>query len=138
MDWTVLVKSHFVWGFGLGLVFLALSLWGHLGTKREFRRYRKHLSDKLDLDAAQLEGLKRDKETLAKENENLRLRVGMLGEKQFGRIRLFINGENLTGVRQTDWDPLLLPTRAPDGRWTVDAWAPLDGRTVNGGIRLMF
>jgi outer membrane receptor for ferrienterochelin and colicins len=64
--------------------------------------------------------------------------VGVLAEKQFGRLRLFVNGENLTGVRQTKWDPLLRPERAPDGRWTVDAWAPLDGRTVNGGIRLMF
>lgn len=64
--------------------------------------------------------------------------VGLLAEKQFGRLRLFVNGENLTGVRQTKWDPLLRPDRAPDGRWTVDAWAPLDGRTVNGGVRLMF
>ena len=64
--------------------------------------------------------------------------VGILAEKQFGRIRLFVNGENLTGVRQTEWDPLLRPTRAPDGRWTVDAWAPLDGRTINGGIRVRF
>jgi iron complex outermembrane receptor protein len=64
--------------------------------------------------------------------------AGVLAEKQFGRVRLFVNGENLTGVRQTKWDPLLLPARAPDGRWTVDAWAPLDGRTINGGLRLMF
>ena len=38
---------------------------------------------------------------------------------------LFINGENLTDVRQTRWSPLLRPTRGADGRWTVDAWAPL-------------
>jgi outer membrane receptor for ferrienterochelin and colicins len=64
--------------------------------------------------------------------------VGLLAEKQFGRIRLFVNGENLTGVRQTRWDPLLLPTRAVDGRWTVDAWAPLEGRNINGGLRVRF
>jgi iron complex outermembrane receptor protein len=64
--------------------------------------------------------------------------VGVLAERQFGRIRLFINGENLTGVRQTRWDPLLLPARAVDGRWTVDAWAPLEGRNINGGVRLSF
>ena len=64
--------------------------------------------------------------------------LGLLAEKQFGRIRLFINGENLTGVRQTRWDPLLLPTRAVDGRWTVDAWAPLEGRNINGGLRVRF
>ena len=64
--------------------------------------------------------------------------VGLLGERQFGRLRLFINGENLSGVRQTTWDPLLRPTRAADGRWTVDAWAPLEGRNVNGGLRIRF
>jgi outer membrane receptor for ferrienterochelin and colicins len=64
--------------------------------------------------------------------------VGLLAEKQFGKIRLFVNGENLTGVRQTRWDPLLRPSRAVDGRWAVDAWAPLEGRNVNGGIRLRF
>jgi outer membrane receptor for ferrienterochelin and colicins len=64
--------------------------------------------------------------------------VGVLAERQFGRLRFFINGENLSGVRQTRWDPLLRPTRAIDGRWTVDAWAPLEGRNVNGGIRLRF
>jgi outer membrane receptor for ferrienterochelin and colicins len=62
--------------------------------------------------------------------------VGVLAERQFGRYRLFVNGENLTGVRQTRWDPLLRPHRAPDGRWTVDAWAPLEGRNINGGLRV--
>jgi iron complex outermembrane receptor protein len=64
--------------------------------------------------------------------------IGLLAERQFGRVRLFINGENLTGVRQTRWDPLIRPSQAADGRWTVDAWAPLEGRNVNGGIRVRF
>ncbi len=64
--------------------------------------------------------------------------LGLLAEKQFGPVRLFVNGENLTGVRQTRWQPLVRPDRAPDGRWTVDAWAPLEGRNVNGGIRVRF
>jgi len=63
---------------------------------------------------------------------------GLLAERQFGRLRVFINGENLTGVRQTKWNPLIRPNRAPDGRWTVDAWAPLEGRNVNGGVRVTF
>ena len=64
--------------------------------------------------------------------------LGLLAEKQVGRLRLFINGENLTAVRQTRWDPLLRPDRAADGRWTVDAWAPLEGRNINGGVRVFF
>ena len=63
---------------------------------------------------------------------------GFLAEHTFGHFRLFVNVENLTGVRQTRWDPLLRPDRGVDGRWTVDAWAPLDGRVLNGGIRLKF
>jgi iron complex outermembrane receptor protein len=64
--------------------------------------------------------------------------IGLLAEKQFGALRLFINGENLSGVRQTEWDPLLRPMRAVDGRWAVDAWAPLEGRNINGGVRVRF
>jgi iron complex outermembrane receptor protein len=63
---------------------------------------------------------------------------GLLAERQFGWLRVFVNGENLTGTRQTKWDPLVRPTRAADGRWTVDAWAPLEGRTINGGARVSF
>ena len=80
MDWHSIVTSPFTWGLSLGLLFFFLSAWGHFKTKHEFRRYRKHLSDKLDLDASQLEGLKKEKESLLKENENLRLRIGMLSE----------------------------------------------------------
>jgi outer membrane receptor for ferrienterochelin and colicins len=64
--------------------------------------------------------------------------VGLLAERQLGRWRLFVNGENLTNVRQTRTQPLVRSYRAPDGRWTVDAWAPLEGRNINGGLRLTF
>jgi outer membrane receptor for ferrienterochelin and colicins len=64
--------------------------------------------------------------------------TGVLAERQFGRLRLFVNGENLTGVRQTKWHPLALPERGVDGRMTVDAWAPLEGRNINGGVRVRF
>jgi outer membrane receptor for ferrienterochelin and colicins len=64
--------------------------------------------------------------------------VGLLAERVFGAWRLFVNGENLPSVRQTHWQPLIRPNRASDGRWTVDAWAPLEGRNVNGGFRIQF
>lgn len=38
----------------------------------------------------------------------------------------------------TRYDSLLRPQRAADGRWTVDAWAPLEGFALNGGMRLRF
>ena len=64
--------------------------------------------------------------------------VGALVEKRFRALRAFVNAENLGNVRQTRYDPLVRPVRHPDGRWTVDAWAPLDGRVVNGGVRVFF
>jgi iron complex outermembrane receptor protein len=64
--------------------------------------------------------------------------MGALAELRFGRLRLFVNAENLTDKRQSRWDPLLLPQRAADGRWTVDEWAPLEGRVINGGVRVEF
>ena len=66
------------------------------------------------------------------------LLVGAMAERRFGGLRVFINAENLLDVRQTKYDPLVLPAPRPDGRWTVDAWAPLDGRVVNGGVRVRF
>jgi iron complex outermembrane receptor protein len=64
--------------------------------------------------------------------------LGVLAEKRMGRARVFLNLENIGNVRQTHYDPLLRPSRAPDGRWTVDAWAPLDGFVANGGVRVVF
>ena len=82
MDATKEFFSYpFVWGLCLGLLFAVLSAWGHYKTRREYRRYRRHLSDKLELEARQYELIRKEKETLTKENENLRLRVGQLNEK---------------------------------------------------------
>jgi iron complex outermembrane receptor protein len=54
------------------------------------------------------------------------------------KVRVFVNGENLTNFRQTNYDPLIRPVRGVDGRWTVDAWGTLGGRNLNGGIRVRF
>lgn len=64
--------------------------------------------------------------------------VGLLVERQFGHVRVFLNGENLTNVRQTRFDPIVRPTPGPGGRMTTDVWAPLAGRVIYGGMRLEF
>jgi iron complex outermembrane receptor protein len=64
--------------------------------------------------------------------------VGLLAEHAFGKVHLFVNVEDLNNVHQTQYDPLIRPAQGADGRWTVDAWAPLDGRNINGGIRVTF
>jgi iron complex outermembrane receptor protein len=69
------------------------------------------------------------------------LLVGLLGEWRvdaLGGARVFVNGENLAGVRQTRYAPLVRPSRGPGGRWTTDAWTELAGATVNAGVRLGF
>jgi iron complex outermembrane receptor protein len=83
-------------------------------------------------------GVQRLEENPFRDESDAYVIFGLLAERQLGRVRVFVNGENLTGVRQSRWDPLIRPERAPDGRWTVDAWAPLEGRNVNAGIRLRF
>jgi iron complex outermembrane receptor protein len=60
---------------------------------------------------------------------------GLLLQRQFGPVRVSLNGENLTDRRMTRVQPLILPTRAPDGRWTADAWGPLEGRVINLSVR---
>lgn len=65
--------------------------------------------------------------------------VGLMGERAIttraGTARLFLNLENLTNVRQTRTDRLVLPSRGAGGRWTTDAWNNLVGFTLNGGVR---
>lgn len=60
---------------------------------------------------------------------------GALFERRFGHARFFVNAENLADFRQTRYDPLVRQTPNFDGRWTVDAWSPLEGRVINAGIR---
>jgi iron complex outermembrane receptor protein len=66
--------------------------------------------------------------------------VGLMGERAIatraGTARLFLNLENLTNVRQTRDDRLVMQRRGAGGRWTTDAWTDLAGVTVNGGVRL--
>ncbi|TMP87980.1 TonB-dependent receptor [Pseudoalteromonas ruthenica] len=62
--------------------------------------------------------------------------LGLLGQITLGKVSYFVNAENLLNVRQTKTDPLVLPERAPSGRWTTDIWSRNDGFTVNAGIRI--
>lgn len=73
--------STFGIGFLVGCVFLILAMYSHWKTKREFRRYRTHLSDKLELDSRQIQDLNKERARLSQENEHLRLQVARLNEK---------------------------------------------------------
>ncbi len=64
--------------------------------------------------------------------------LGIMGEITTGRVSWFINLENLLDVKQSDEHPLLLPERAPSGRWTTDIWSRNDGFIANAGVRIKF
>lgn len=64
--------------------------------------------------------------------------AGALASQQVGKLKIFLSVQNITDVRQTDYEPMVLPARGPGGRWTTDQWAPLAGRSVNGGVRVQF
>ncbi|MEM0969310.1 MAG: hypothetical protein AAGJ31_08180 [Verrucomicrobiota bacterium] len=71
-----LLTSGLFWGFVAGLFLAGMSVWNHWKTKRDFGRYKKMLSDKMELESENYRKLKEEKEKLAQENENLRLKVG--------------------------------------------------------------
>jgi iron complex outermembrane receptor protein len=64
--------------------------------------------------------------------------VGFLAMKRLGSSAMvFLNAENLLDVRLSDYQPLVRPEPGPGGRWTVDAWAPVEGSMINLGVRLV-
>lgn len=60
--------------------------------------------------------------------------MGALIEKSWKHFSVFINGEDLNNVVQTNWEPIYSgPAVNPS---FTDIYAPLEGRTINGGIKL--
>lgn len=64
--------------------------------------------------------------------------IDLLVSQRVGREQVYISGENLGNVRQTQWDPLLLRGPGDEYRWTTSVWAPLAGRVINAGVRVGF
>jgi hypothetical protein len=72
--------SPFALGFYLGLVFLFIALYNLLRMKSELSRFRRHLSDKLEIEAETMKKIKSEQENLRRENESLRIKVNALNE----------------------------------------------------------
>jgi iron complex outermembrane receptor protein len=64
--------------------------------------------------------------------------VELLASRTFGHLTLYANADNLFNVRQTDYEPLLRPTRSAGQSWTVGQWAPVEGRLISTGLRYRF
>ncbi|MEM8953808.1 MAG: hypothetical protein AAGD22_06635, partial [Verrucomicrobiota bacterium] len=68
------LKQPFTLGLLLGLLFFAVATYHLARAKLDLARFRRHLSDKLELEAKNLQDLRQEKERLAAENENLRIK----------------------------------------------------------------
>ncbi|MGI9241650.1 MAG: hypothetical protein ACR2RV_12690 [Verrucomicrobiales bacterium] len=87
MTLSELFSHPFVWGLALGLLFFGLSVYAHLKTKLSLNRYRKLLSDKLEIEADATLSARKERDELKVENENLRTRVTQLSEKSDGKLQ---------------------------------------------------
>ncbi len=76
-----IVAQPFTWGLVIGLGLFLWACLGHARTHREFKRYRQHLTDKLELESRAMETNRKELESLRKENEHLRVKVNQLKEK---------------------------------------------------------
>lgn len=64
------------------------------------------------------------------------LEVGVFAEKTFGKYSLFINGENLTDIRQSRYTRVVFP---PHQNPTFsEIYTHTEGRIFNGGIKIKF
>ncbi|HAL71749.1 MAG: hypothetical protein V4672_15150 [Verrucomicrobiota bacterium] len=79
--------NTFGMGFALGAIFLVMAYFSHWKTKGEFKRYKSHLSDKLELDAKQLQDTNKERARLAQENEHLRIQVNRLNERPDNKLQ---------------------------------------------------
>jgi hypothetical protein len=85
------LNHHFDLGLGIGVVlgligiaFALLRLWD---TKGEVKRLKRHLADKLELEAEATNRLRLDLQELKQQNENLRIKVANLNQYPDRRLQ---------------------------------------------------
>ena len=87
----------FALGFYTGCIFLVIALYHQFRLKMEYSRYRRMLSDKMEIDATAVSKQKGELESLRKENENLRIKVQSLSaqpEQKLAReVEIFARAE---------------------------------------------
>ena len=82
-----LLYQPFALGLYLGLIFAVLALYRCWRLKAEIKRFKHHLSDKLEIEADSLRKIRDERESLRKENENLRVKVASFNELPDRRIQ---------------------------------------------------
>jgi hypothetical protein len=94
-------NDHFFWGlgvgFGLGLVPALFAVMRLFETKADVKRLKRHLSEKLELEADATSRLRQDLLDLKQQNENLRIKIANLNqypEKRMQReLEIFARAE---------------------------------------------
>ena len=78
------LNHHFYLGLGvgavLGLIGISFAVMRLLDTKGEVKRLRRHLADKLELEADGTNRLRQGLQELKQQNENLRIKVANLNQ----------------------------------------------------------
>ena len=74
-------------GAVLGLIGIAFAVMRLMDTKGEVRRLKRHLSDKLELEAESTNRLRLDLQEFKQQNENLRIKVANLNQYPDKRLQ---------------------------------------------------
>jgi hypothetical protein len=85
------LNHHFYLGLAiggvLGLIGITFAVMRLMDTKGEVRRLKRHLSDKLELEADATNRLRHDLQDLKQQNENLRIKVANLNQYPDKRLQ---------------------------------------------------
>jgi hypothetical protein len=85
------LNHHFYLGFGIGafrgLIGISFAVMRLFDTKGEVKRLKRHLSDKLELEAEATNRLRLDLQDLKQQNENLRIKVANLNQYPDKRLQ---------------------------------------------------
>ncbi len=72
-------------GFYAGMIFFAIASYHLIRLKWEHNRYKRMLSDKLEIEANTMTKMKQELESAKKENENLRIKVQSASDSSEGK-----------------------------------------------------
>jgi cell division protein FtsB len=73
--------SQFMLGFYLAGAFLIIAMYHLVRARGELARFRRHLSDRLEIEADAMRKIKGEVDSLKKENESLRVKVNSLNDQ---------------------------------------------------------
>lgn len=63
--------------------------------------------------------------------------TGLIAEKKFGIVSLFVNFENIFDTRQTAFEPIFTGGLSAERIRLLPVYAPLEGRMINAGVRIV-